>query len=167
VTWVLDGIRSQVHPLRNLISVASTGVCGPFAIATDRPFGAWFEVIELRGATSVSLTTEISDSGEVWSVANVKPALVTHERYQVYVRDPGRYARLVVAVTAPGGWLGSVVCNYSASEAAADEGIAATLAQREAARIADTMAQIRVRLGISDAIPARTDPLAWPARPGF
>jgi len=127
---------------------ASGATLGPFPVHPGRPFGAWFEVIALQGATSVTLKTEISEDAQTWTTAETKTALVSNERYVVYVLDPERYARLVVSVTAPGGWTGTVRCAYDASKAAWDEAIVEAAAQEEAARVAAALADIRRRLGI-------------------
>jgi hypothetical protein len=135
--------------MSDVIEVSATGATlGPFRVYPGRPFGAWFEVTALQGATSVTLTTEISEDAQTWTTAETKPALVSNDRYAVYVLEPQRYARLVVSVTAPGGWTGTVRCAYDAAKAAWDEAIVDAAAQQEAARVAAALADIRQRLGI-------------------
>lgn len=132
-----------------LIEVTPTGaILGPFRVYPGRPFGAWFEVLELDGATSVSLTTEKGEDGETWTVADVEPAIFASERHVVYVAEPGRYARMLVSVTAPGGWSGSVACSWDASKEEWDIAIAEAAAKEAAAASEAAVADLRKRLGI-------------------
>lgn len=152
----------------DVIQVSSAGATlGPFPVHPGRPFGAWFEVAALDGATSVTLTTEISEDDRSWTTAETKPALVSNDRYVVYVLEPKRCARLVVSVTAPGGWTGTVRCAYDTSKAASDEAIAEAAAQQEAARVAAVLADFRQRLGLGLAPAAGRSPETFlPARQG-
>lgn len=132
-----------------LIEVTPAGaILGPFRVYPGRPFGAWFEVLALNGATSVSLTTEKGEDGETWTVAEVEPAILASERHVVYVAEPGRYARMLVSVTAPGGWSGSVACSWDASKEEWDIAIADAAANEEAAQVEAAVADLRKRLGI-------------------
>ncbi len=139
-------------------TVGSAGfVAGPFAVRRGRPFGAWFELYSLGGADSLGVTTDMSEDGLQWNSDDVFPALTVGTRGSVYIEVPKRYARLVFAATAPGGWTGSALVAYDASREEWDLAIESAVAAEEQARFDAAVADVRTRLGI-DAMqfPART-----------
>ena len=149
-----------------VVDVTAAGaILGPYRVYPRRPFGAWFEVLALNGATSATLTTEIGEDGETWTIAEVKPAILTNDRHVVYVAEPGRYARMLVSVTAPGGWSGSVRCSYDASKEEWDLAIVEAAQKPEAAQFQAAVADVRQRLGIDTyAPPGRSAEAFLPSR---